>query len=175
MPISDNAQPTVIEVTSSFPEFVSASKNISLFHLLILEIEPILESCDLSSHTHFWAYPPQNFSRICTKNQAISSIYCGVLVNLKILQSDWLGEFWSVSQEPNFSRIWNLCRNISNDINFYYGTNLEKNEKTKFFNKFKKAYFRPISRQFWGKKILFQNILLCHAQLHMDFWHYAKI
>ena len=53
MPISDHAQPTVIEVTSSFPEFVSASENISLFHLLILEIEPILESCDLSSHTHF--------------------------------------------------------------------------------------------------------------------------
>ena len=49
---------------------------------------------------------------------------------------------------------------------------------TKFFNKFKKPcfwpFFGPFS-QFWGQKKMFGKICLCHAQLHMDFQHHAKI
>ena len=44
---------------------------------------------------------------------------------------------------------------------------------TKFFNKFEKACFWPIFgplSQFWGQKNQ-----LCHTQLHMGFWHHAKI
>ena len=41
---------------------------------------------------------------------------------------------------------------------------------TKFFNKFKKPCFWPIFgpfSQFWGQKLFFKKIGLCHAQLHM--------
>ena len=40
------------------------------------------------------------------KNQAISLICTGDIVDLKILQSHWLRAFWSVSQAQNFSQIW---------------------------------------------------------------------
>ena len=46
------------------------------------------------------------------KNQAISSICSGDMADIKILQSDWLREFWSISQEPGFPHIRELCRNI---------------------------------------------------------------
>ena len=36
------------------------------------------------------------------KNEAVSLIYSGETVDLEILQSDWLGAFWSISQEQNF-------------------------------------------------------------------------
>ena len=39
-------------------------------------------------------------------NQAFSSLCSGVIVNLKILQSDWLRAFWPVSQELDFSQVW---------------------------------------------------------------------
>ena len=29
------------------------------------------------------------------------------LVNLKIMQSDWPRAFWHISQEPDFSQVWN--------------------------------------------------------------------
>ena len=45
---------------------------------------------------------------------------------------------------------------------------------TKFFFKFKKIYFWPIS-QFWGQKKLFQKILLCHTQHDKGFQYHAKI
>ena len=53
-----------------------------------------------------------------TKNQAISLICSGNMLDWKILQSDWLKTFWPVSQELKFSQIWDLCRNIANNINF---------------------------------------------------------
>ena len=34
-------------------------QKISSFHLLILEIQSILESCDQTRHTHFWPCPPK--------------------------------------------------------------------------------------------------------------------
>ena len=42
------------------------------------------------------------------KNQAISSICCGEIVDLKILQSDWQKVFWPISQNwPIFhAKIW---------------------------------------------------------------------
>ena len=43
-----------------------------------------------------------------------------------MLQSDWLRKFWPISQEPEFSQIWDLCRNIANNINFHYRTNSVK-------------------------------------------------
>ena len=136
----------------------SASKKISLFHLFIYEMQPILESYELSSQTHLSMLTPKIFCQLLivinlyqyAKNQAISSIYSGVIVNLKILQSDWLGAFWPICQERDYFQTWNLFRNIASNTNFYWGTNFEKKLKTKFFNKFKKAYFRSISPIFWA-------------------------
>ena len=42
-------------------------QKICLFHVLILEIKPILESCDQTGYTHFWPHPSKNFS-IYSKN-----------------------------------------------------------------------------------------------------------
>ena len=36
------------------------------------------------------------------KNEAVSSICSGEIVDLKILQSDWLRAFWPISQEKFF-------------------------------------------------------------------------
>ena len=57
------------------------------------------------------------------KNQALSLFCSRDLVNLKILQSDWSTAFWPLSQEPDFSQVWDLCRNTVNNINFHYRSN----------------------------------------------------
>ena len=60
------------------------------------------------------------------KNQAISLIYSRDVVDLKILQFDWLKTFWHISQESEFSQIWDLCWNTANNTNFHYRTNSVK-------------------------------------------------
>ena len=52
------------------------------------------------------------------KNHAISSFCCKDLIDLKILQSDWLRTFWFISQETDFSQVWDLYKNTTNNINF---------------------------------------------------------
>ena len=37
-------------------------------------------------------------------NQVKSLICSGDMVDLKILQSDWLGEFWPICQHPDFPK-----------------------------------------------------------------------
>ena len=88
------------------------------------------------------------------KNQVFSSFFSRDIVNLKILQCDWLRTFWFISQEPDFSQVWNLCKNTANIIKFLYSPNSEK-FITKFSNKFKKPCFRPIFglfSPFFGQK-----------------------
>ena len=48
------------------------------------------------------------------------------IVHLKIMQSDWTRGFCLISQESNFSRIWDLCRNLANNINFHYRPNSDE-------------------------------------------------
>ena len=50
--IFDKVHPKMIESTFSYPEFVTACKKISLFHLISFEIQSILETNDHTSHTH---------------------------------------------------------------------------------------------------------------------------
>ena len=45
---------------------------------------------------------------------------------MKILQSDWLRAFRPISQEQEFSQIWDLCTNTANNTNFHYRANLVK-------------------------------------------------
>ena len=49
------------------------------------------------------------------KIQAISSICSRDIVDLKILQSDWLRAFRPVTLEPDFSQIWDLHRNTNTE------------------------------------------------------------
>ena len=49
-------------------------------------------------------------------------ICSGEIVDLKILQSDWLRAFWPRSPEKKISQ-YDLCRNTANNINFYSRTN----------------------------------------------------
>ena len=44
------------------------------------------------------------------KNKAVSSICSGEVVDLKILQSEWLRSFRPISQEQDLSQIEDLCR-----------------------------------------------------------------
>ena len=39
----------------------STMQKISSFHQFILELQPILESCNQTDHTHFWPRPSENF------------------------------------------------------------------------------------------------------------------
>ena len=59
------------------------------------------------------------------KNEATSSIYSREIVDLKILQSDWLRAFRPISQEQDFSQ-YSLCAGTANNINFQYRTNSVK-------------------------------------------------
>ena len=56
------------------------------------------------------------------KNQAFSLFYSRDIVNLKILQSDWLRAFWPISQETEFSKVWDFCKNTAKIIQFLYIT-----------------------------------------------------
>ena len=60
------------------------------------------------------------------KNEAVSSIYSGEIVDLKIPQSEWLKASWPISQEQHFSQIEDLCKNTANDIDFHYRANSGK-------------------------------------------------
>ena len=60
------------------------------------------------------------------KNEAVSSICYGEMLDLKILQSEWLRALWPISQEQHFSQIEDLYRSIANSINFHYRTNSGK-------------------------------------------------
>ena len=60
------------------------------------------------------------------KDQAFPSFCSRDIVDLKILQSDWPIAFWRVSQEPDFSQVWDLCKNGGNNMNVLYRPNSEK-------------------------------------------------
>ena len=75
------------------------------------------------------------------KNEAVSSICSGEIVDWKILQSHWLRAFWPISQKQDFSQY--LGRITANNITFYYRTNSVK-INDEFLFKIKKPYFWPI-------------------------------
>ena len=54
------------------------------------------------------------------KTQAFPTLCFRDIVDLKTLQSDWPKAFWLISQEPDFPKIWALCKNTADKINFHY-------------------------------------------------------
>ena len=91
------------------------------------------------------------------KYKAISSFYSGDIFGLKIWESHGPRTFWPIYQVPDFSQKWDLSRIIANKINFPYSPNSGKIIKN-FFN------------NFFDKKIR-----LCHAEIHVGFWHRDKL
>ena len=79
------------------------------------------------------------------KNKAFSSFCSRDIVNLKILQFDWLRAFWPISKESDFSQVWDLCKNTANIIKFLY-------KKTLFL-----AHFGSIFPIFGAKKNFLEN------------------
>ena len=48
------------------------------------------------------------------KNEAVLSICSGKMVDLNILQTEWLRAFWLISQEQDLSQIEDLWKKHSN-------------------------------------------------------------
>ena len=69
---------------------------------------------------------PLIFINLHQQGQIISSIFSRDKVDLKILLSDWLRAFWTVTQKHDISKIWDLQRNTTSNINFHYRRNSEK-------------------------------------------------
>ena len=68
--------------------------------------------------------------------------------------------FWPISQEPEFSQIWDLCWNTANNINVHYRTNsIEINDK--IFQYIQKQFW-PIFPIFGAKKKLLENPAVMH-------------
>ena len=53
------------------------------------------------------------------KNQDISWIRSGDIVDIKMVQSDWLRAFWLISQKLDLSQIWDFQRNTASSITFH--------------------------------------------------------
>ena len=133
-PIFENAHLKISEITFSSPEFSPACRKISSFHLFILEIQSILESCDQTGHAHFWLCSPKHFSSTfilceCISTSKKSDCFIDLLWRYDWLKNPtmWLAKniLVQISGTKVF-QIWDLWRNTTNDINFYYRTNLVK-------------------------------------------------
>ena len=102
------------------------------FHHFFLEIQSILYSRDHIGHTHFWTCPTKKFSLIFVnlyqhaKNEAVSSICSGEMLDLNILESEWLRTFLPISQEQHFFQREDLYRNKANNKNLHYRANSGK-------------------------------------------------
>ena len=114
---------------------------ISSYHLFILEIQSILESCDQSGHAHpkfFWS--TFNLWEFVSTSKK-SGYFIDLLLRYGLLKNP---------------AIWG---NTANDINFHCWTNSVK-FKTNFLNKLKKPCFWPIYDLFsqcYGQIILLKS------------------
>ena len=57
------------------------------------------------------------------------------------MATPWPREFSPISQEPNFSQVWDLCKNTAININFT--DQFPKKLRTKFSNNLKNGFFSP--------------------------------
>ena len=119
-----HAHPKITEATFRFAKFVKAYKKSVLSQLFILDIQPILESPWPDWPNPLLAMPTPIFDQNViflnfyqhAKNQALSSVCSTIIVDLKSLQSDWLRALRPISQEKDFSQIWDMCRNTANNF-----------------------------------------------------------
>ena len=61
------------------------------------------------------------------KKYAFSLFFSRDIVDLDIVDIvDWLRAFWPISEESDFSQIWDLCKKTENNINFCYRSDSKK-------------------------------------------------
>ena len=117
-PFCYHTHPKNFQLSFNFSEFVlafaPACKKIGNSNCSFLRYIVNLEFRDQIDHTHILTMPNQKlFGQLAifvnlhqhAKNEAVSSICSGEIVDLKILQSDWLRAFWPISHEQDFSQI----------------------------------------------------------------------
>ena len=117
MAIFDHAHPNIIESTFRFPEFIPACKK------SVNSIYSFLRYSQFSVIRLYWPHPFltmlnqtifnqhlifENLYRH-TKNEAVSSIYSGEVVDLKILESDCMRPIWPISLRNNILPKYGIC------------------------------------------------------------------
>ena len=146
--IFDHTHPKIIEINFNFPEFSPACKKISLFHLLNLEIQSILESLDQTGHSHFWPCSPKKFL-INFKFMWISiSMHKIRLFQLFVLETWLVKKSCNLIDWVHFPKYGNCP---AKNINFHYRTNLVK-INDQIFLKIQKILFLVNFSNFGGKK-----------------------
>ena len=75
------------------------------------------------------------FASACI-NQAISSFCSKDIFNLKILWSDWPRALYPISQQTDFSRLWNFRRNMVDNKNFHWRPTFSINSENPIFGPF---------------------------------------
>ena len=85
------------------PQSASTLKEISLFHLFILQIESILESHHMTGHIDFLTTPPAKIFNVCY-NQ-LKSVNSWDTVNFRVQRPDLLNLLWRNSSFRNYA-IW---------------------------------------------------------------------
>ena len=142
----DYVHPVTIKETFSFLEFVLANKKSVYSINSFLSYSQFKSPVSTEWPHRFLTIPsPIFFNQLLislnlyqyAKNQAISIFCYRNIFNFKILQSDWPRTFWSISQEPDFPEIWDLHKNIKNNINFHYRPKFRNKLMVKVFIKFK--------------------------------------
>ena len=85
----------------------------------------------------------------------------------KIPQSDWPREFWTISQEPEFSQIWNLFKHTAITV-----------IKTFIIDQIQKKLKNWKNYTFWRQKIFWKNLAQSFTTLHrilIPFWVPEKL
>ena len=148
---------------------ISMKKSVCPIHSLILEIQPIQPKQSAVArvviptfdHAHLKKFQSTFNFREFVSTRKKSGNFTKILSYLKILQSDLLMTFWPISQEPDFSRVWSLCRNIANNINFRYSTNLVNTNDQIFSINSENPIFGPFSQFCWQNNFL-KNLAVTH-------------
>ena len=147
MPIFDQAHPKIIEITFNFPEFEPACKKKKKFI-------PSIHSWDTANFTILWSDWSHPF--------LIKHIQ-------KCFDQHYVNLYQHAKNQPISlicSRIWDLCRNTANNINFHYRTNSVK-INGKFFQYIKKSpvfgCFLARFPNFGSKKKISGNLTPSHT------------
>ena len=81
--------------------------------------------------------------------------------DLRILQFYWLKASWILTQEAEFSQIWDLCRNKVNNINLpSFNIKLRKKKRQNFLKNLKTVvldHFRSLFAYFLAKRLFSKN------------------
>ena len=133
-PIFDQAHLKIIEITFSFPEFTKACKksvhSINWFLWYSQFYSPVTRlATPIPGHPQpkmCWStFNLCEFVSTCKKSGYFIDLFWRYSWSKN--PAIWLAEnILAISQEQKLSQIWDLCRNMANNINFHYRSNSVK-------------------------------------------------